>query len=110
MGEARKYPEIRALRFQYAMLFLPHHLRDDEELRKQWIDNNLTYLDAELLELYLEEDHNFMKFTWPEYTTCTHAASAYGPTTSSTATSSVCLRPHYLGIKHDEVLAPWAKG
>eukprot|EP00962_Isochrysis_galbana_P048191 scaffold19994_cov129-Isochrysis_galbana.AAC.1 len=69
MGEARKYPEIRALRFQYAMLFLPHHLRDDEELRKQWIDNNnnLTYLDAELLELYLDEDHSFMRFTWPEY-------------------------------------------
>eukprot|EP00962_Isochrysis_galbana_P039532 scaffold14177_cov124-Isochrysis_galbana.AAC.4 len=37
------------------------------ELRQQWIDNNLTYLDAELLELYLDEDHSFMRFTWPEY-------------------------------------------
>jgi len=33
----------------------------------QWIDNNLTYLDAELLKLYLEEDHDYMKLTWPEY-------------------------------------------
>eukprot|EP00962_Isochrysis_galbana_P057437 scaffold29803_cov107-Isochrysis_galbana.AAC.2 len=55
------------MRFQYAMLFLPRHLRNDEELRKQWIDNNLTYLDAELLELYLDEDSNYMRFTWPEY-------------------------------------------
>jgi len=67
MGDARKYPEIRASRFQYAMLFLPKKIRADYELRQQWIDNNLTYLDAELLELYLEEDHDYMTFTWPEY-------------------------------------------
>eukprot|EP00962_Isochrysis_galbana_P047163 scaffold19191_cov134-Isochrysis_galbana.AAC.6 len=52
MGDARKYPEIRALRFQYAALFLPRNLRNDAEYSKQWIDNNLTYLDAELLERY----------------------------------------------------------
>eukprot|EP00962_Isochrysis_galbana_P004824 scaffold1320_cov113-Isochrysis_galbana.AAC.3 len=43
MGDARKYPEIRASRFQYAMLFLPKKIRADYELRQQWIDNNLTY-------------------------------------------------------------------
>eukprot|EP00962_Isochrysis_galbana_P033884 scaffold11416_cov119-Isochrysis_galbana.AAC.5 len=29
MGDARNYPEIRALRFQYASLFLPRNLRND---------------------------------------------------------------------------------
>eukprot|EP00962_Isochrysis_galbana_P004329 scaffold1198_cov116-Isochrysis_galbana.AAC.11 len=42
------------------MLWLPKKLRADYGLRQQWIDNNLTYLDAELLELYLEEDHDYM--------------------------------------------------
>eukprot|EP00962_Isochrysis_galbana_P007911 scaffold2150_cov137-Isochrysis_galbana.AAC.14 len=55
MGDARKYPEIRALRYQYATLFLPRDLRNDAEYRKQWVDNNLTYLDAVLLERYLNE-------------------------------------------------------
>jgi len=36
-------------------------------LRQQWLDNNLTYLDAELLELYIEDDHDYMTITWPEY-------------------------------------------
>eukprot|EP00962_Isochrysis_galbana_P029498 scaffold9430_cov128-Isochrysis_galbana.AAC.6 len=67
MGDTRKYPEIRALRFKYAMQFLPRHLRNDVEYRKQWIDNNLTYLDAELLERYIDEDSEYMRFTWPEY-------------------------------------------
>eukprot|EP00962_Isochrysis_galbana_P008171 scaffold2224_cov107-Isochrysis_galbana.AAC.1 len=51
MGDARKYTEIRAARFQYAMLWLPKKLHADYELRlrQQWIDNNLTYLGAELL-------------------------------------------------------------
>eukprot|EP00962_Isochrysis_galbana_P052730 scaffold24196_cov120-Isochrysis_galbana.AAC.6 len=49
------------------MLFLPRNLRDDAEYRKQWIDNNLTYLDTKLLEKYLDEDKDYMKFTWPEY-------------------------------------------
>eukprot|EP00962_Isochrysis_galbana_P027981 scaffold8818_cov129-Isochrysis_galbana.AAC.3 len=68
MGDARKYPEIRAERFKYAMQFLPRHLHNDVEYRKHWIDNNLTYLDAELLEKYIDEDSEYMRFTWPEYT------------------------------------------
>eukprot|EP00962_Isochrysis_galbana_P057328 scaffold29659_cov112-Isochrysis_galbana.AAC.1 len=70
MGDARKYPEIRAARFQYAMLWLwlPRKIRADYGLRRAvWIDNNLSYIDAELLELYLEEDYDYMRFTWPEY-------------------------------------------
>jgi len=35
MGDARKYPEIRALRYQYATLFLPRDLRNDAEYRKR---------------------------------------------------------------------------
>eukprot|EP00962_Isochrysis_galbana_P022114 scaffold6566_cov124-Isochrysis_galbana.AAC.1 len=45
----------------------PKKIRADYGLRQQWIDNNLTYLDSVLLELYLEEDHDYMTFTWPEY-------------------------------------------
>jgi len=93
MGDARKYPEIRALRFQYAMLFLPRHLRNDEEYRKQWIDNNLTYLDAELLEMYLDEDSNYMRFTWPEYHLKQACSLGVCPhTTFSSKTSSAFRR------------------
>eukprot|EP00962_Isochrysis_galbana_P032323 scaffold10597_cov124-Isochrysis_galbana.AAC.8 len=67
MGDARKYPEIRALHHQYATLFLPRDLRNDAEYCKQWVDNNLTYLDAVLLERYLNEDKDYMRSTWPEY-------------------------------------------
>jgi len=47
MGDAYEYPEIRAARFQYAMLWLPANVRADYGLRDQWINNNLalTYLD-----------------------------------------------------------------
>eukprot|EP00962_Isochrysis_galbana_P032550 scaffold10715_cov114-Isochrysis_galbana.AAC.2 len=58
------------------MLFLPRHLRNDDEYRKQWIDNNLTYLDAELLEMYIDEDSEYMRFTWPEYRPHAHNARA----------------------------------
>eukprot|EP00962_Isochrysis_galbana_P008481 scaffold2348_cov114-Isochrysis_galbana.AAC.2 len=34
MGDARKYPEIRAARFQYAMLWLPKKIRADYGLRQ----------------------------------------------------------------------------
>eukprot|EP00962_Isochrysis_galbana_P015487 scaffold4440_cov109-Isochrysis_galbana.AAC.2 len=33
MGDARKYPEIRAARFQYAMLWLPKKISADYGLR-----------------------------------------------------------------------------
>eukprot|EP00962_Isochrysis_galbana_P016562 scaffold4750_cov140-Isochrysis_galbana.AAC.1 len=54
--------------------------RDDyDELRGAWIRNNLTYLDALLLELYLEKDYTYMRFIWPECTT------------SSMRVASVCV-------------------
>jgi len=49
------------------MKYLPPSVRDDYELRGAWIRNNLTYLDALLLELYLEKDYTYLSFTWPEY-------------------------------------------
>eukprot|EP00962_Isochrysis_galbana_P044545 scaffold17333_cov152-Isochrysis_galbana.AAC.3 len=42
----RPYPEIRAARFQYAMQWLPSDLRADYQLRQQWIDNDMSYLDG----------------------------------------------------------------
>jgi len=104
MGAARKYPEIRAMmRFQYAMLFLPSNIRDDEGgLRQQWIDNNFTYLDSLLLELYLEEDHNFMRFTWPEYhylhkKYAAHAPHALPPTLIPIYSHPSSTPPSYTG-------------
>eukprot|EP00962_Isochrysis_galbana_P061954 scaffold48601_cov309-Isochrysis_galbana.AAC.1 len=54
-------------RFQYAMRWLPPNVRGDYGLCEQWINNNLTYLDALLLALYQDKDHDYMSFTWPEY-------------------------------------------
>eukprot|EP00962_Isochrysis_galbana_P025131 scaffold7723_cov100-Isochrysis_galbana.AAC.4 len=52
MGDPSRYPEIRmAARFLYAMQWLPPDLRADYGLRQQWIDNNMTYLDALVLAL-----------------------------------------------------------
>eukprot|EP00962_Isochrysis_galbana_P011641 scaffold3278_cov124-Isochrysis_galbana.AAC.1 len=83
MGDARKYPEIRAARFQYAMLWLP----------KNWIDNNMTYLDSLILSRYLKEDHDYMKLTWPEYHYKHACRLGMCPnTTSSSKTSSASLR------------------
>jgi len=71
MGDAYEYPEIRMARFhpvrtQYAMLslvglWLPRNVRNVYDgLREQWINNNLTYLDSLLLELYHDKDHDYM--------------------------------------------------
>eukprot|EP00962_Isochrysis_galbana_P053340 scaffold24766_cov120-Isochrysis_galbana.AAC.2 len=49
MGDPSRYPEIRMARFLYAMKWLLPDLRADYQLRQQWIDNNMTYLDARAL-------------------------------------------------------------
>jgi len=52
MGETPRstlYPEIRTARHMYALRWLPREIRDDRPLLQQWIDNNLSYLDARAL-------------------------------------------------------------
>jgi len=51
----------RASSFQYAMLWLPANVRNDYGLRDQWMNNNLTYLDSLLLELYQDKDDSYMR-------------------------------------------------
>eukprot|EP00962_Isochrysis_galbana_P011841 scaffold3344_cov138-Isochrysis_galbana.AAC.4 len=70
---ASRYPEIRMARFTYAMQWLPRDLRDDYQLRQQWIDNNMTYLDALALAFLQDKDGSYMRHTWPEYPHCSTA-------------------------------------
>eukprot|EP00962_Isochrysis_galbana_P005957 scaffold1610_cov175-Isochrysis_galbana.AAC.1 len=49
MGDPAMYPEIRSARNIYALQRLPRDFTDDVMARKQWVDNNLTYLDGLLL-------------------------------------------------------------
>eukprot|EP00962_Isochrysis_galbana_P046269 scaffold18575_cov104-Isochrysis_galbana.AAC.5 len=35
--------------------------------RQQWIDNNMSYLDALVLALLQDKDSDFMKDSWPKY-------------------------------------------
>eukprot|EP00962_Isochrysis_galbana_P004056 scaffold1130_cov127-Isochrysis_galbana.AAC.8 len=67
MGDPSRYPEIRMARFMYAMQWLPRDLRADYGLRQQWIDNNMSYLDALALALLQDKDSDYMKDSWPEY-------------------------------------------
>eukprot|EP00962_Isochrysis_galbana_P040986 scaffold14932_cov133-Isochrysis_galbana.AAC.5 len=46
MGDPAMYPEIRAARNVYALQRLPSDFSGDVQARKQWVDNNLTYLDG----------------------------------------------------------------
>eukprot|EP00962_Isochrysis_galbana_P054650 scaffold26267_cov109-Isochrysis_galbana.AAC.5 len=46
MGDPAMYPEIRSARNIYALQRLPRDFTADVQARKQWVDNNLTYLDA----------------------------------------------------------------
>eukprot|EP00962_Isochrysis_galbana_P009334 scaffold2611_cov114-Isochrysis_galbana.AAC.6 len=64
MGDPAQYPEIRAARFQYAMQWLPPDLRADYQLRQQWIDNNMSYLDGRALAVLQEEDSDFRRDSW----------------------------------------------
>eukprot|EP00962_Isochrysis_galbana_P037551 scaffold13167_cov123-Isochrysis_galbana.AAC.5 len=74
MGDARKYkyPEIRAARFHYAIVWLPKKLSADYGLRQQWtVDRQQSDLPrrrtSRAVPRRVEEDHDYMKFTWPEY-------------------------------------------
>eukprot|EP00962_Isochrysis_galbana_P027853 scaffold8767_cov121-Isochrysis_galbana.AAC.8 len=67
MGDPSRYPEIRMVRFLYAMQWLPPDLRADYHLRQQWIDNNRSYLDARALAVLQDGDHTFRRDSWIEY-------------------------------------------
>jgi len=67
MGDPSHYPETRMARFMYAMKWLPPDLRADYQLRQQWIDNNMSYLDALALAFLQDRDHSYRSNTWPEY-------------------------------------------
>ena len=67
MGDPSRYPDIRMARFMYAMQWLPRDLRADYGLRQQWIDKNMSYLDALALALLQDKDSDYMKDSWPEY-------------------------------------------
>jgi len=49
MGDPALYPEIRMARHMYALQWLPREIRDDRPLLQQWINNNMSYLDARAL-------------------------------------------------------------
>eukprot|EP00962_Isochrysis_galbana_P019516 scaffold5684_cov127-Isochrysis_galbana.AAC.1 len=51
MGDPAMYPEIRSARNVYALQRLPRDFTADVQARKQWVDNNLTYLDTELAKI-----------------------------------------------------------
>eukprot|EP00962_Isochrysis_galbana_P053062 scaffold24515_cov112-Isochrysis_galbana.AAC.8 len=67
MGDPAQYPEIRVARFQYAMQWLPPDLRADYQLRPQWIDNNMSYLDGRALAVLQSEDSTFRRDSWDVY-------------------------------------------
>jgi len=52
MGDPAMYPDIRAARNVYALQRLPSDFSADPQARKQWVDNNLTYLDGPILRFY----------------------------------------------------------
>eukprot|EP00962_Isochrysis_galbana_P055446 scaffold27229_cov146-Isochrysis_galbana.AAC.4 len=61
------YPEIRMARHMYALQWLPREIRDDRPLLQQWIDNNLTYLDALALVVFQDGDADFRRDSWSTY-------------------------------------------
>eukprot|EP00962_Isochrysis_galbana_P019435 scaffold5664_cov115-Isochrysis_galbana.AAC.11 len=68
MGDPALYPEIRTARHMYALQWLPREVRDDRPLLQQWIDNNMTYLDARALVVFQDDgDADFRRDTWAVY-------------------------------------------
>eukprot|EP00962_Isochrysis_galbana_P021397 scaffold6313_cov113-Isochrysis_galbana.AAC.6 len=69
MGDPSRYPEIRLARHMYALQWLPRDVRDDRPLLQQWIDNNMSYLDARALEVFQsgDGDADFRRASWSTY-------------------------------------------
>eukprot|EP00962_Isochrysis_galbana_P028904 scaffold9191_cov114-Isochrysis_galbana.AAC.4 len=51
----------------YAMQWLPSDLCADYQLRQQWIDNNMSYLDGRALAVLQSEDSDFRRDSWSVY-------------------------------------------
>eukprot|EP00962_Isochrysis_galbana_P041525 scaffold15267_cov118-Isochrysis_galbana.AAC.13 len=64
MGDPARYPEIRMARHMYALQWLPREVRDDRPLLQQWIDNNMSYLDARALVVFQDGDADFCRDFW----------------------------------------------
>eukprot|EP00962_Isochrysis_galbana_P056958 scaffold29127_cov128-Isochrysis_galbana.AAC.3 len=64
MGDPAMYPEIRTARNIYALQRLPRDFTDDVQARKQWVDNNLTYLDGLVLANFHYHDADFRRDSW----------------------------------------------
>eukprot|EP00962_Isochrysis_galbana_P005205 scaffold1419_cov95-Isochrysis_galbana.AAC.2 len=80
MGDPSRYPEIRHARHIYALQWLPRAIRDDVPLLRQWIDNNMSYLDALVLEVFqYGEMLTFVGTLGPPTITSTCAALACAP-------------------------------
>eukprot|EP00962_Isochrysis_galbana_P052684 scaffold24170_cov102-Isochrysis_galbana.AAC.1 len=61
MGDPAMYPEIRTARSIYALQRLPRDFTADVDARKQWVDNNLTYLDGLVLADLHYHDADFRR-------------------------------------------------
>jgi len=48
----------------YALQWLPRAIRDDSPLMHLWINNNLSYLDALVLEVFQYHDADFRRASW----------------------------------------------
>jgi len=46
------------------MAWLPRDIRDGRPLLQQWIDNNMSYLDARALEVFQSGDADFRRASW----------------------------------------------
>eukprot|EP00962_Isochrysis_galbana_P024767 scaffold7607_cov104-Isochrysis_galbana.AAC.1 len=67
MGDPAMYPEIRSARNIYALQRLPRDFTDDVQARKQWVDNNLTYLDGLVIADLHYHDADFRRASWSTY-------------------------------------------
>eukprot|EP00962_Isochrysis_galbana_P032649 scaffold10772_cov107-Isochrysis_galbana.AAC.2 len=67
MGDPSRYPEIRLARHMYALQWLPREVRDDRPLLQQWIDNNMSYLDACAIVVFQDGDADFRRDSWSIY-------------------------------------------
>jgi len=67
MGDPAMYPEIRTARSIYVLQRLPRDFTADVDARKQWVDNNLTYLDGLVLADLHYHDADFRRDSWSTY-------------------------------------------
>jgi len=67
MGDPSRYPDILLARHMYALQWLPRAIRDDMPLMHLWINHNMSYLDALVLEDFQYHDADFRRDSWSTY-------------------------------------------